>query len=70
MAAQPHPYAEAWQPWDERYEQHLKSKRNWQIACGLSSLASVILAGGIVYQATKARIVPFVVQTASSPKDA
>ena len=26
MAAQPHPYAEAWQPWDERYEQHLKSK--------------------------------------------
>ena len=23
MAAQPHPYAAAWQPWDERYEQHL-----------------------------------------------
>lgn len=62
MAAQPHPYAAAWQPWDERYEQHLKSKRNWQIACGLSSLASVILAGGIVYQTTKARYIPFVVQ--------
>jgi len=60
MAAQPHPYAAAWQPWDERYEQHLKSKRNWQIACGLSSLASVILAGGMVYQSTKARYIPFV----------
>jgi type IV secretion system protein TrbF len=62
MGAQPHPYAAAWQPWDERYEQHLKSKRNWQIACGLSSLASVILAGGMVYQSTKARYIPFVVQ--------
>jgi type IV secretory pathway TrbF-like protein len=60
MAA--NPYVEARREWDERYADLVLGKRNWQIAAAGSLAVSLILAGGIVWQCTRSRYIPYVVE--------
>ena len=53
MAA--NPYVEARREWDERYADLVLGKRNWQIAAGVLLAISLILAGGMVWLATRSR---------------
>jgi type IV secretion system protein TrbF len=56
------PYVEARREWDERYADLVLGKRNWQIAAGGLLLLSLILAGGVVWQSTRSRFIPYVVE--------
>jgi type IV secretion system protein VirB5 len=56
------PYVEARREWDERYADLVLGKRNWQIAAGGLLAATLILAGGIVWQATRSRYIPYIVE--------
>jgi type IV secretory pathway TrbF-like protein len=60
MAA--NPYIEARREWDERYADLVLGKRNWQIAAGGLLALALILAGGIVWLATRSRYIPYVVE--------
>ena len=60
MAA--NPYVEARREWDERYADLVLGKRNWQIAAGGLLAATLILAGGMVWQATRSRYIPYIVE--------
>ena len=60
MAA--NPYFEARREWDERYDDLVLGKRNWQIAAGGLLALALILAGGIVWLATRSRYIPYVVE--------
>ncbi|HTT77668.1 MAG TPA: VirB8/TrbF family protein [Candidatus Binataceae bacterium] len=56
-------YAQAsWRPWDDRYADHVISKRNWQIAALGSMLVSLVLAAIIVWLAGRSRYIPYVVE--------
>jgi type IV secretion system protein TrbF len=55
-------YVEARREWDERYADLVLGKRNWQIAAGGLLLLSLILAGGLVWLASRSRFVPYVVE--------
>jgi type IV secretory pathway TrbF-like protein len=55
-------YVEARREWDERYADLVLGKRNWQIAAGGLLAATLILAGGIVWQATRSRYIPYIVE--------
>jgi type IV secretion system protein TrbG len=46
MAA--NPYVAGWRAWDERYADHILSKRNWQLAAGGLLVLSLVLAVGLV----------------------
>src|ERR1700683_1894888 len=56
------PYVEARREWDERYADLVLGKRNWQITAGGLLLLSVILAAGVVWQSTRSRFIPYVVE--------
>jgi type IV secretion system protein VirB5 len=56
------PYLEARQEWNERYGDYLAQARNWRLAALGSLLLSLLLAGGLVWQASQSRIVPYVVE--------
>jgi type IV secretion system protein VirB5 len=56
------PYVEARREWDERYADLVLGKRNWQIATGGLLAATLILASGIVWQATRSRYIPYIVE--------
>ncbi len=60
MAA--NPYVEARREWDERYADLVLGRRNWQIAAAGSLAVSLILAGGMVWQSTRSRYIPYVVE--------
>jgi type IV secretion system protein VirB5 len=55
-------YVEARREWDERYADLVLGKRNWQIAAGGLLAATLILAGGVVWQATRSRYIPYIVE--------
>src|SRR5260370_9632626 len=56
------PYVEARREWDERYADLVLGKRNWQITAGGPLLLSLILAAGVVWQSTRSRFIPYVVE--------
>jgi type IV secretion system protein VirB5 len=56
------PYVEARREWDERYADLVLGKRNWQLAAGGLLAATLILASGIVWQATRSRYIPYIVE--------
>ncbi|SRR5579875_25731 len=60
MAA--NPYVQGWRQWDERYADLAIGKRNWQIAAGGLLVLSLILAGGMVWLASRSRYIPYVVE--------
>ena len=60
MAA--NPYVEARREWDERYADLVLGKRNWQVAASGLLAATLILAIGMVWLATRSRYIPFVVE--------
>jgi type IV secretion system protein TrbF len=60
MAA--NPYVGAWKEWDDRYADHVLSKRNWQLAAAASMVVSTILAVGMVWQASRSHYVVYAVQ--------
>ena len=56
-------YAQAsWRPWDDRYADHVISKRNWQIAALGSMLVSLVLAAIIAWLAGRSRYIPYIVE--------
>ena len=55
-------YVEARREWDERYADLVLGKRNWQLAAAGSLAVALILAGGIVWLATRSRYIPYVVE--------
>jgi type IV secretion system protein VirB5 len=55
-------YAEGWRAWDERYADLVIGKRNWQIAAGGLLVLSLILAGGMVWLASRSKYVPYIVE--------
>ncbi|HUN58887.1 MAG TPA: VirB8/TrbF family protein [Candidatus Binataceae bacterium] len=56
------PYVEARREWDERYADLVLGKRNWQIIARGLLLLSLILAAGVVWQSTRSRFIPYVVE--------
>ncbi len=55
-------YPEPWRQWDERYADLVLGKRNWQIAAASSMVVSLVLAVGIVWQSSRSRYLPYVVE--------
>jgi type IV secretion system protein VirB5 len=55
------PYLAARREWDERYGDLITRARNWRTMALLSGLVAVIATGGVVWQAGRSRVVPFVV---------
>lgn len=66
-AAQPltNPYLIARREWDERYGDLITRARNWRTAAYLSGLSTILATGGLIWQASQSRVVPFVVVTDS-----
>jgi type IV secretion system protein VirB5 len=60
MAA--NPYVAEWRAWDERYADHILSKRNWQIAAGGLLVLSLVLAVGLIWLALGTRYVVYAVE--------
>lgn len=56
------PYQHAFQLWDERIGSSRVQARNWRYACFFTLGLSTVLAGGLVWQSSQGRIVPWVVQ--------
>lgn len=50
-------YVEARREWDERYADLALGERNWHMAAGGLLAATLILASGIVRQATRTRYI-------------
>ena len=56
------PYQAAGQVWDERIGSARVQARNWQRMAVCSSLLSVTLVGGILWQSTRSTITPYIVE--------
>lgn len=54
------PYLAARREWDERYGDQITRARNWRTVAVLCALASVILSVGLIWQSSRARVVPFI----------
>jgi type IV secretion system protein TrbF len=54
------PYLAARREWDERYGDQITRARKWRTIAILSSLVSIVLAAGTIWQSTRSRVVPFV----------
>lgn len=54
------PYLAARREWDERYGDQLTRARNWRTVAALCALSSVILSAGLIWQSSRARVVPFI----------
>lgn len=55
------PYLAARREWDERYGEFITRARNWRTVAVISALVSLVAAGGMVWQAARSRVIPFVV---------
>lgn len=55
------PYLAARREWDERYGEFITRARNWRTMAVISGLVSLVAAGGMVWQAARSRVIPFVV---------
>ena len=60
-ATEYNPYLAARREWDERYGDLITRARNWRTMALLSGLIALIATGGVVWQAARSRVVPFVV---------
>lgn len=56
------PFLSAKREWNERYGSYIKQAHNWRIAAAGAIAVSVVLAGGVVWQASQSRVVPYVVE--------
>ena len=56
------PYQAAGQVWDERIGSARVQARNWQLMALASSLLSVTLVGGLLWQSTRLKITPYIVE--------
>ena len=56
------PYQAAGQLWDERIGSARVQARNWQLMALASSLLSVTLVGGLLWQSTRLKITPYIVE--------
>lgn len=56
------PYQAAGQVWDERIGSARVQARNWQRMAACSSLLSVVLVGSLVWQSTRSKITPYIVE--------
>jgi type IV secretory pathway TrbF-like protein len=56
------PYQAAGQLWDDRIGSARVQARNWQLMALCSSLLSVVLVGGLVWQSTRLKITPYIVE--------
>ena len=54
------PYLAARREWDERYGDQITRARNWRTMALLCALLAVVLAGGLIWQSSRARVVPFI----------
>lgn len=59
------PYQRAMEEWDNRIGAARVQAKNWRIIALCLVAVSVILAGGLVYQSSKSRVVPYVVEVDS-----
>ena len=55
------PYLAARREWDERYGEFITRANNWRTMAVISVLVAVIATGGMVWQAARSRVIPFVV---------
>ena len=56
------PYLAARREWNERHGNYIARAHHWRLAALGSLLVSAILAAGLVWQASRSRIVPYVVE--------
>ncbi|GLQ23848.1 MAG: conjugal transfer protein TrbF [Litorimonas sp.] len=56
------PYQKAAQVWDERLGSARVQAKNWRLATLMSIGLSVVLAGGLLWQATQSLVTPYVVE--------
>ena len=56
------PYQAAGQVWDERIGSARVQARHWQLMAVCSSLLSVVLVGGLVWQSSRFKITPYIVE--------
>ena len=55
------PYLAARKEWDERYGNLITRARNWRLITVVVAMVALVQAGGLIYLASKSRVVPFVV---------
>lgn len=55
------PYLAARREWDERYGEFISRARNWRTMAVISALVSLVATGGMLWQAARSRVIPFVV---------
>ncbi len=55
------PYLAARREWDERYGEFISRARNWRTMAAISALVALVATCGMVWQATRSRVIPFVV---------
>ncbi len=56
------PYQKAAQAWDERMGSARVQAQNWRLASFATLGLAILLAGGMIWQSTQSRVVPYVVQ--------
>jgi type IV secretion system protein VirB5 len=54
------PYLAGRREWDERYGDQITRARNWRVLAVLCALLSLVLAAGLIWQSSRARVVPFI----------
>lgn len=54
------PYLTARREWDERYGDQITRARNWRLIAILCAAVAIVLAGGLVWQSSRSRVVPFI----------
>jgi len=55
------PYLAARREWDERFGEFISRARNWRTMAAISALVALVATCGMVWQATRSRVIPFVV---------
>jgi type IV secretion system protein VirB5 len=55
------PYLVARREWDERYGEFISRARNWRTMAAISALVALVATCGMVWQAARSRVIPFVV---------
>ncbi len=55
------PYLAARREWDERFGEFISRARNWRTMAAISALVALVATCGMVWQAARSRVIPFVV---------
>ena len=55
------PYLAARREWDERFGEFISRARNWRTMAIISALVGLTATGGMLWQAARSRVIPFVV---------